>query len=227
MIILVLNEFVVKLLLSNGHIVHGAVRDPKDEKYAQLNKLERAFGNLKHFNADLLDYDSLQLAIEGCDGAIHVASPVASNTIHLQKVQVLEPAMKGTLNVLKACLEAKVKRVVHVSSVAAVLMSPKWPKDRVLDEICWSDKEYCRNKCNYLSTTEAESAAFEYAKQTRLDVVSVCPGLIIGPVLQPPLNMRTMILLKVVKGTFIQGNFPGTEPHCARVFGTDFRLEPI
>ncbi|OWM70552.1 hypothetical protein CDL15_Pgr014225 [Punica granatum] len=149
--------------------------------------------------------------------------------------------MKGTLNVLKACLEAKVKRVVHVSSVAAVLMSPKWPKDRVLDEICWSDKEYCRNayiqglkfpeqddiKCNYLSTTEAESAAFEYAKQTRLDVVSVCPGLIIGPVLQPPLNMRTMILLKVVKGTFIQGNFPGTEPHCARVFGTDFRLEPI
>lgn len=60
------------------------------------------------------------------------------------QVEVLEPAVKGTLNVLKACLEAKVKRVVYVSSAAAVVMNPSWPKDRVMDETCWSDKEYCR-----------------------------------------------------------------------------------
>jgi nucleoside-diphosphate-sugar epimerase len=57
---------------------------------------------------------------------------------------VIEPAVKGTLNVLKASLEAKVKRVVVVSSSAAVFKNPSWPKDQVMDETCWSDKEYCR-----------------------------------------------------------------------------------
>ncbi len=61
------------------------------------------------------------------------------------KVELIEPAVKGTLNVLKACLEAKVKRVVVVSSVAALIMNPSWPKGQVMDETCWSDQEYCRN----------------------------------------------------------------------------------
>ena len=57
---------------------------------------------------------------------------------------MIEPAVKGTLNVLKACVEAKVKRVVVVSALAALMMNPSWPKDQVIDETCWSDKEYCR-----------------------------------------------------------------------------------
>lgn len=60
------------------------------------------------------------------------------------QVELVEPAVKGTLNVLKACSEANVKRVVVVSSVAAVILNPDWPKGRVMDESCWSDKEYCR-----------------------------------------------------------------------------------
>lgn len=54
---------------------------------------------------------------------------------------MMEPAVKGTINVLKACVEAKVKRAVVVSSVAAVTVNPNWPKGQVKDETCWSDKE--------------------------------------------------------------------------------------
>ena len=50
--------------------------------------------------------------------------------------------MKGTLNVLKACTEPKVRPVVVVSSTAAVSMDLRWPKGKVKDETCWSDKEY-------------------------------------------------------------------------------------
>lgn len=57
---------------------------------------------------------------------------------------MLGPAVKGTLNVLKACHEAKVKRVAFVSSITAVCMNPQWPKGKVVDETCWSDKDYCR-----------------------------------------------------------------------------------
>lgn len=57
---------------------------------------------------------------------------------------MIEPAVKGTLNVLRACDEAKVKRVVIVSSMVAVCMNPSLPKGQVMDENWWSDKEYCR-----------------------------------------------------------------------------------
>ncbi|OWM70551.1 hypothetical protein CDL15_Pgr014224 [Punica granatum] len=186
-------SWVVKFLLSKGYVVHGTVRDPRDEKYAHLNKLERASDNLKLFKADLSDYGSLRSAIEGCAGVLHVACPV----------DVVEPAVNGTLNVLKACSEAKVKRVIYVSSVAAVTMNPNWPKEQVMDETCWSDKEYCKITDNWycFSKTEAESAASDYARQNGLDVVAVCPGLILGPVLQPTLNASTLVLVKFTRGS--------------------------
>ncbi|OWM85990.1 hypothetical protein CDL15_Pgr012240 [Punica granatum] len=217
-------SWIVKLLLSNGYIVHGTVRDPGGEKYAHLNKLERAAYNLKLFKADLLDYGSLVSAIAGCTGVIHVACPVPTSTISnpearsaknkwlcipsflIRTVEMLEPAVKGTLIVLRACSEAKVKRVVYISSAAAVVKNPKWPEDWVKHETCWSDKEYCRATENwyFLAKTEAESIAFEYGKQNGLDVVAVNPSFVFGPVMQPVLNFSTLLLLKFVKGVYIQ-----------------------
>jgi nucleoside-diphosphate-sugar epimerase len=48
--------------------------------------------------------------------------------ISFVKVELIEPAVKGTLNVLKASLEAKVKRVVVVSSGAAVSRIHRGPR---------------------------------------------------------------------------------------------------
>lgn len=53
----------------------------EDEKNVHLFKLERAEEKLRLFRADLLDYDSLLSAIQGCDGVFHVASPVPSTTV--------------------------------------------------------------------------------------------------------------------------------------------------
>lgn len=52
-----------------------------DAKYSHLKKLDKASENLKLFKADLLNYDSLHRAIEGCDGVFHVASPVPSGSV--------------------------------------------------------------------------------------------------------------------------------------------------
>ncbi|XP_058220494.1 cinnamoyl-CoA reductase 1-like [Rhododendron vialii] len=194
-------SWLVKLLLSNGYSVHGTVRDPQNDKNAHLKKLEKALENLKLFKVDLLDYNSLSAAITGCDGVFHVACPVPSGSVPNPEVELVEPAVKGTLNVLKACSEANVKRVVVVSSVAAILLSPDWPKGRVKDESCWSDKEYCRRTNNWycLSKTEAESEAIEFAKVSGLDVVTVCPSLVLGPMLQPTVNSSSLILIKLLK----------------------------
>jgi nucleoside-diphosphate-sugar epimerase len=59
---------------------------------------------------------------------------------------MLGPAVTGTRNVLDAALAAKVQRVVVVSSMVTVEINPKgWPKDKIKDESCWSDKDFCRN----------------------------------------------------------------------------------
>ncbi|KAM3758943.1 hypothetical protein ACB098_01G083400 [Castanea mollissima] len=198
-----LASWLVKLLLSDNYIVHATVRQPGDVKNAHLSEFENASTNLRLFKAELLDYDSICSAVEGCIGVFHVASPVPvpSTTVPNPEVEVIEPAVKGTLNVLKACVEAKVKRVVVVSSFSAVGMNPSWPKDQVTDETCWSDKEYCRSikKWYCLSKTEAESEALEFAKRSGLDVVTVCPSLILGPILQPAVNASSVVILKLLK----------------------------
>ncbi|KAH9688902.1 Epimerase domain-containing protein [Citrus sinensis] len=186
-----LASWVVKLLLSKDYFVRGTVREPSDEKNTHLYKLEKASENLKLFKADLLDYDSVKSAIVGCNGVFHVASPVPSSSVEL-----IEPAVKGTLNVLKACLEAKVKRVIVVSSGAAVGLNPRWPKGQIMDETCWSDKEYCRTT----NVTNSQSEALEFAKRTGLDVVTVCPNLILGPLLQSNVNSSSLVLIKRLKG---------------------------
>ncbi|CAI0628525.1 unnamed protein product [Linum tenue] len=198
-----LGSWVAHLLLSRNYLVRGTVRDPLDEKYAHLKQLPNASENLKLVKADLLDYPSLVAAIQGCSGVFHVASPVPSSSVSNPQVELIEPAVTGTLNVLKACVENKVKRVVYVSSAAAVFMNPSWPDTQPMDESCWSDAEYCRTTENwyYLSKTEAEIKALEYAKANGLDVISVCPNLIIGPLLQSTVNASTMVLTKLLKGS--------------------------
>jgi nucleoside-diphosphate-sugar epimerase len=60
--------------------------------------------------------------------------------------EVLDPAVKGTLIVLKICSAMKIQRVVLLSSNAAVTSNPNWPEDRLKEESCWSDKEFCKEK---------------------------------------------------------------------------------
>ncbi|KAG9144025.1 hypothetical protein Leryth_013905 [Lithospermum erythrorhizon] len=195
-------SWLIKILLSRGFKVHGTVRDPENKKNDHLRKLEGAAENLKLFKADLLDYDSICAAIKGCVGVFHVACPVPPASVPNPEVDMVAPAVTGTLNVLKACSEANVKRAVVVSSIAAILMAPKWPKDQVKDESCWSDKEYCRTTNNWYcySKTVAEMEAFEYAKKTGLDVVTICPSLVLGPMLQQTTNSSSLVLIKLLKG---------------------------
>ncbi|KAJ0988113.1 hypothetical protein J5N97_006469 [Dioscorea zingiberensis] len=195
-------SWLIKLLLSHGYKVHGTVRDPSDKKNAHLKRLGNALENLQLFKADLLDCDSILGAAAGCEGVFHVASPVPATKVPNPEVQVISPAVSGTLNVLKACSTLRIKRVVVVSSSAAVALKPDWPKGKVMDEECWSDREYCRITENWycLSKTLAEAEALEYSKEHNLDVVTLCPSTVLGPLLQPTVNSSSLFLINILKG---------------------------
>ena len=101
--------------------MRGTVRDTKNEK--KLAPLKKAFGELYNdlelVEADLLKPESLESAIKGCDYLVHTASPFPLVNPRDEQL-VIRPAVEGTLSALKAAHQAKVKRVVVTSSVAAI-----------------------------------------------------------------------------------------------------------
>lgn len=199
-------SWLVKLLLEAGYHVRGIVRSPDDkQKNGHLMELKGAKERLIIVKGDILDYNSLFAAINGCDGVFHTACPVPgldpppSNP----EVEMLDPAVKGTCNVLKACSDARIKRVVVTSSGAAVYIDPNRPKEAVVDESCWSNTDYCReSKLWYmLGKTLGEQEAWKYAKEKDLDMVVVCPALVLGPVLQSTMNSSSLVILHLLDGS--------------------------
>ncbi|KAL8529060.1 hypothetical protein ACS0TY_006501 [Phlomoides rotata] len=50
----------------------------------------------------------------------------------------------------------------------------------------------------------AKDKAREYAKESGLDIVTVCPGLVVGPMLQHSTNARSLALIKLLRGIYYQ-----------------------
>ncbi|MCO5555380.1 hypothetical protein L7F22_008926 [Adiantum nelumboides] len=197
-------SWVVKLLLERGYTVRASVRDPENvAKTAHLMALPKAKERLELFKADLLEEGSFDAAVAGCEAVFHTASPFFMSTDDPQK-DLIEPAVKGTRNVLNACGKAKsIKRVVLTSSVAAVLYSPTRKPEDVVDESFFSDPTFCQqNKLWYqLSKTQAELEAWNLAKAHGLDLVTINPAMVVGPLLQPTLNTSSGIILKLMNGS--------------------------
>ncbi|TVU10058.1 hypothetical protein EJB05_43564, partial [Eragrostis curvula] len=195
-------SWLVKLLLSRGYAVHATVRDPCDPKNAHLGRLEGAAENLRLFKADMLEPDALAAAVAGCEGVFHVACPVPMDKVADPESEVLAPAVKGTLNILQACSANNVQKVVVVSSTSAVHFNPNWPQGVPKDESCWSDKNLCmKNEDWYMAAkTVAEETSLEYAEKNGLTVVTVCPCVVLGPLLQPVVNTSSEFLIFVIKG---------------------------
>lgn len=199
-------SYLVKLLLLRGYTVHATVRDLNDTARTEhLKALEGAKERLHLFRADLMEEGSFDAAIAGCEGVFHTASPVNFNVTDPQ-AEVVGPAVKGSLNVLAACKRtSSVRRVVFTSSSSAVLFTgvPRTP-EVVVDETWFSKPEHCSEYPNLkwyvISKISAEEAAWKFCKENGIDMVSMIPGMVIGPMLQPALNETVALILNLING---------------------------
>ncbi|XP_027078350.1 phenylacetaldehyde reductase-like [Coffea arabica] len=197
-------SWLVKFLLQRGYTVKASVRDLNDPKKVEhLLALDGAKERLQLFKANLLEEGSFDAAIDGCDGVFHTASPFY-HTVTDPQAELIDPALKGTLSVLGSCAKSpSVKRVVLTSSIAAVAFNgkPRTP-DVVVDETWWSLPEFCKQmKLWYvLSKTLAEDAAWKFVKEKGLDMVTINPAMVIGPLLQPTLNTSAAAILNLING---------------------------
>ncbi|KAF6143717.1 hypothetical protein GIB67_021727, partial [Kingdonia uniflora] len=118
------------------------------------------------------------------------------------QVKLIQSALTGTLNVLKACSEAKIKRVKVISSIVLMLYNPCWPEDQVMEKSSYAKAPFqLRFSWYNLAKSEVESQTLEYAKRSGLDMVTVCPAIIFGPMLQVTSNATSLDIPEIMKGT--------------------------
>ncbi|XP_044507484.1 tetraketide alpha-pyrone reductase 1 [Mangifera indica] len=198
-----LASWLVKRLLLAGYQVIGTVRDAGNEKkLAHLWKLEGAKERLQLVRANLMEEGSFDEAIKGCHGVFHTASPVVKPSFD-PKAEIIEPAVKGTLNVLRSCAKnPSLRRVVLTSSSSTVRARDDFDPKIPLDESSWSSVDLCEKRQIWyaLSKTLAERAAWEFCEDNGIDLVTVLPSFVIGPSLPSQLCSTASDVLGLLKG---------------------------
>ncbi|KAK4605902.1 hypothetical protein RGQ29_000257 [Quercus rubra] len=177
--------YLVKTLLEKGHTVRTTVRDPEDVgKVGFLLEFNGAKERLKIMKADL--------RIEGS----------------FDEATMIDPCIKGTLNVLSSCSKASVKRVVLTSSCSSIRYRHDVQQVSPLNESHWSDPDYCKryNLWYAYAKTLAEKEAWRIAKESGTDLVVVNPSFVVGPLLTPQPTSTLFMILAIIKGT--RGEFP-------------------
>ncbi len=209
-------SWIVRYLLEDGYVVRGTVRNPdKPTGLEHLHALAAEHeGRLTLHQADLLDEGSYAGAMAGCELVIHTASPFLIGKVRDPEAQLVRPALEGTRNVL-ASVDAtpSVKRVVLTSSVVAIHgdnidMLGRGP----FTEDDWNTTSSVDHQPYPYSKTVAERAAWEICgAQDRWDLVTIHPGLVLGPALTTASKSGSMTTMKA----FIDGSLAGGAPDLA------------
>ncbi|KAF7829648.1 dihydroflavonol 4-reducatase 2 [Senna tora] len=209
-------SWLVMRLLQRGYSVRATVRDPSQspafffhfylfeqaKKVKFLLELPGANTRLTLWKADLSVEGSFDDAINGCDGVFHVATPMDFESKDPEN-EVIMPAIRGMLDIMKACEKAKVRRLVFTSSAGTVDVE-EHPKT-LYDETCWTDTQFCRTVkmtgwMYFVSKTVAEQEAWKYAKEHNIDFISVIPPLVVGPFLIPTMPPSLITALSPITG---------------------------
>lgn len=205
-------SWLVQQLLEQGYKVNATVRNKsKIAKVDHLLDLQKKFaGKLKLYEADLLKEGTFKEAMEDCELVIHTASPFKVNVKDAQK-ELIDPALKGTRNILNQVNETPtVKRVVLTSSVAAIYGDAadiEKTKEGLFTEEYWNTTSSLKHQPYSYSKTLAEKEAWKLQKeQSRWDLVVINPSFVMGPSLSNRTDGEsTDFMIQLLSGGFKTG----------------------
>jgi len=163
-----LGSYLAKKLLKQGKQVRGLKRITSD-----LSLLGEYASQIDWITGDILDVTSLEEAMDGIEEVYHCAA-VISFASHEADV-MLKTNIEGTANVMNAALVAGVKKVVHVSSIAAFGIHKP---DKVIDEK--TDYAEQKDMPNYYRSKQLAEREAWRAQAEGLNVVVANPGIILG-----------------------------------------------
>ena len=197
-------SFCIGQLLNDGWTVRTTVRNlaRAKEVRATLARLTTHDDRLTILAADLNADAGWQEAADGCEGVLHVASPLPLANPK-DDDELVRPARDGALRVLRAARDAGVRRVVMTSSTAAVCYG-YGSRHQPYTEADWSDPTDRSDSSAYeRSKMIAERAAWEWlhAEGGALELVTICPGAVLGPVLGHDFSASIDIVKKLLDGS--------------------------
>jgi dihydroflavonol-4-reductase len=171
--------------LQQGYSVRGTVRTESHaqrvkealSKHISTDKLELVL-------ADLLIDEGWSEAVNGCEYVLHVASPFPAEDPKDEN-ELIIPARDGVMRILHAAHAEGVKRIVLVSSTAAIV-GDHVGENMTFSNSDWTDLEKCRSAYQK-SKTIAEQSAWDFINgpenTNKMEMASVNPTNIFGPVL--------------------------------------------
>jgi len=179
-------------LLSRDHEVVPFVRESSNKAGIEALGLDYAFG-------DIRDATAIEKAADGCDAIINLAAVYAlGGTVE----EIVEPAVQGITNVLKAADKHGIGRVVHTSSVVAIggsmTAEPRnashWNED--------ASDPYT------VAKTESERRARQIAEELGVALVCINPAGIVGrhDYRITPSNRAIINFAEGTSITFVGGN---------------------
>ncbi|KAG8390509.1 hypothetical protein BUALT_Bualt01G0090800 [Buddleja alternifolia] len=192
-----LPDVVSKVEVVQGDGAVGTILEiffPPDELHYKSDD-EKKKKELRVFDCDLLDYQSIMEALKGCC-ALFYSFELPSNhhydvgnysAFHLIQELMGELEVRAAHNVLEACAQTDtIDKVVFTSSATAVLWRDhhrdgQLPPD--VDERSWSDVNFCKKfkLWHGLSKTVAEKTAWALAMDRGVNMVSINAGLLTSP----------------------------------------------
>ena len=154
--------------------------------------------------ADLTSDVGWKAAAAGCDYVLHVASPLGGRS-PIDPEALVTTARDGTLRVMRAAADARVKRVVVTSSCAAA-SPPLASGESLNDETVWTNPDDETLSGYRKSKTLAERAAWRFMADYRgpTTLTTILPGAVFGPVLTAE-NLGSVQVI----GRLLQGRVPG------------------
>jgi nucleoside-diphosphate-sugar epimerase len=124
--------------------------------------------------ADITDVYSLEDCLDGVSDVYHAAALVSFQPGDQRRMARIN--VEGTSNLVNVCLDKKIRKFCHVSSIAAI---GRAENDRVIDEeVIW--KASRRNSPYAVSKYGAEREVWRGIEEG-LDAVIVNPSIILGP----------------------------------------------
>eukprot|EP00746_Dinoflagellata_sp_MGD_P167658 gnl/MRDRNA2_/MRDRNA2_98474_c0_seq1.p1 gnl/MRDRNA2_/MRDRNA2_98474_c0~~gnl/MRDRNA2_/MRDRNA2_98474_c0_seq1.p1 ORF type:complete len:378 (+),score=55.14 gnl/MRDRNA2_/MRDRNA2_98474_c0_seq1:61-1134(+) len=184
-----IGSHIVDALIKAGYIVRAVVRDPTDVvKTEHLRKMGVEGTNLHFCSGDLSKEGSYDEAFVGADAVVHCAAVVEINSVKDPQKEIVDPSVKGTENILASANKSKtVKRIVHTSSIAAVMQFDKQPLDFAFSESDFNTSSSIKVGDPYgYAKVSAEKVVRNHVlegKAAGYDFVTFNPGVVLGPCL--------------------------------------------
>ncbi|KDO27782.1 hypothetical protein SPRG_07381 [Saprolegnia parasitica CBS 223.65] len=180
--------WIVAELLQRGYKVRATVPVRTDD-IERLKELPKAAKNLTIVETSLLTPELCDMAVEGCEYVIHTGTP-ASCTVRDPVSEAKEPAMHTVssrihcivpvmTNFMKACVRARVKKMILTSSVAALCDSVS--PTTIVNDLCWNTESSLEKNPHFFGFKLAEEKAWQLVEQETMELVTICPGTLMGP----------------------------------------------